>query len=80
MVSRLNRIGKVKYETFENTNSDWCSWLCSMILIALGMVGLYEFTKTSAPVLSEIVLIGGIGSAVLGGGFHILCTIEPWLF
>lgn len=54
--------------------------VCSMILIALGMLGLYEFTKPSAPVLSELVLIGGIGSAVLGAGFHILYTLEPWLF
>ena len=54
--------------------------LSSMVLIALGMVGLYEFTKTSAPVLSEFVLVGGVGSAVLGGGFHLLCTLEPWFF
>ena len=87
--ARLTMESFVDYETFFRLTEGVSSGrfavsgilgLCSMILIALGMVGLYELAKTSAPVLSEIVLIGGIGSAVLGGGFHILYTIEPWLF
>lgn len=54
--------------------------LSSMILIAMGMIGLYELTKPNAPLLSEFVLFGGIGSAVLGGGFHLLYTLQPWFF
>ncbi|MBQ1627661.1 MAG: hypothetical protein II098_00690 [Treponema sp.] len=53
---------------------------CSMILIALGMIGLYEMSKPGAPLLSEFVLAGGIGSAVLGAGFHLLYTLQPWFF
>ena len=54
--------------------------LCSMILISMGMIGLYEMTKPAAPLLSELILAGGIGSAVLGAGFHLLSTLQPWFF
>lgn len=52
----------------------------SMVLIALGMYGIYLFLSGSNPKASYLVLISGIGAAVMGAVYHIICTTAAWIF
>ena len=52
----------------------------SMIFIALGMIGIFAFLNEKKTKASYIVLVSGVGSAVLGAVYHIICTSSAWLF
>ncbi|ORX82328.1 hypothetical protein BCR32DRAFT_292721 [Anaeromyces robustus] len=54
--------------------------LVSMIFVTLGLVGISEYINMYSKIASEIMLVGGVGSSVLSGGFHLICTIIPWIF
>lgn len=52
----------------------------SMLLIALGMIGIYELFKTYVPKTSYVMLVSGVGAAVFGAVYHIICTTCAWMF
>jgi len=51
----------------------------SMIFITLGLVGISEYVNMYSKIASEIMLIGGVGSSVLGAGFHFITTTIVWI-
>ncbi|ORX82327.1 hypothetical protein BCR32DRAFT_326891 [Anaeromyces robustus] len=54
--------------------------ISSMIFVTLGLVGISEYVNMYSKIASEIMLVGGVGSSVLSGGFHLICTLVAWIF
>jgi len=54
--------------------------IISMIFISLGLVGISEYIHKYSSIASEIMLVGGIGAATTGAGYHIITTLLPWIF
>ncbi|OUM58206.1 hypothetical protein PIROE2DRAFT_16599 [Piromyces sp. E2] len=54
--------------------------MATMILTTLGLVGMSEYVHMYSKIASEIMLVAGVSAVVLGVGYHLFCTLSPWIF
>ncbi|OUM63697.1 hypothetical protein PIROE2DRAFT_61125 [Piromyces sp. E2] len=77
----INKAGEI----FKGTSSERFAisgvlGVFSMIFVTLGLVGVSEYVHMYSPIASELTLVGGVGSSVHSAGYHIICTLMPWIF